>query len=176
MRLTAKGLWAFGRLIPCTIGRAGIRKGPEKVEGDAATPAAPLRLAGCYYRPDRLAPPAAWAVPIRVQDLWCDDPVHPEYNGPVRGPLAASHEVMRRADPLYDIVLVTDWNMVPAIPGRGSAIFLHQWRRPGFPTAGCVAMSRADLLWLAARAKPGTPFLVPDLAARTYRPRNHAGA
>lgn len=176
MRLTAKGLWAFGRLIPCTAGRSGIRNGPEKAEGDAATPAGRLAITGCYYRPDRLPPPAPWAIPIRVQDLWCDDPAHPAYNAPIRGPLAASHEVMRRADPLYDIILVTDWNMTPAVPGRGSAIFLHQWRRPGFPTAGCIAMSRPDLVWLAARARPGTPVLVSGLAGRAYRGRRHIGA
>src|SRR5699024_11725657 len=107
---------------------------------------------------------------------WCDAPYHPAYNHLFRSPLAASHEVMRRADPLYDIVLVTDWNSAPARPGHGSAIFLHQWRRPGFPTAGCIAMARRDLVWLAARARPGTPLRVPPLAGHAFRPRSHDGA
>jgi L,D-peptidoglycan transpeptidase YkuD (ErfK/YbiS/YcfS/YnhG family) len=70
---------------------------------------------------------------------------------------------MRRPDPLYDIVLITDWNYPRAQPGMGSAIFLHQWRRPGFPTAGCIAMARRDLIWLAGRVTPGDSLIVPDL-------------
>lgn len=176
MRLTPQGLSAFGRVIPCTIGRSGIRSAGDKREGDAATPAAALQVTACLYRADRIAPPAPWAVPLRLGDLWCDAPDHPAYNRLVQAPLAASHEEMRRADPLYDIVLVTDWNMAPARPGRGSAIFLHQWRRPGHPTAGCIAMARADLIWLAARAEPGTPLVVPPLAGRAFAARRHTGA
>lgn len=67
-------------------------------------------------------------------------------------------------------MLLTDWNWPRAQPGLGSAIFLHQWRRPRHPTAGCIAFSRADLLWLAARAVPGTRLLVPGaLAGRLGR-------
>jgi L,D-peptidoglycan transpeptidase YkuD (ErfK/YbiS/YcfS/YnhG family) len=67
---------------------------------------------------------------------------------------------MRRADPQYDVVLITDWNWPEASPGRGSAIFLHQWRRPGAATAGCIAMARGDLLWLAAKVAPGTRLII----------------
>lgn len=175
MRLTPQGLAGFGRVIPCTLGRSGIRPADAKREGDAATPAARLRVVACCYRPDRLVAPGPWAIPLRVGDLWCDAPDDPAYNAMVRAPFAPSHEVMRRADPLYDIVLVLDWNM-PAAPDRGSAIFVHQWRRPGHPTAGCLAMARADLIWLAARAVPGTPLRVPPLAGHPFRPRHHAGA
>ena len=69
-------------------------------------------------------------------------------------------EVLPRADPLYDIVLLTDWNWPLAETGRGSAIFLHQWRRPGYSTEGCLAFARPDIRWLAERAAPGTPILI----------------
>ena len=52
---------------------------------------------------------------------------------------------------LYDLILLTDWNWPYAVKGRGSAIFIHQWRRPGFPTEGCVALRRADLHRIAPR-------------------------
>lgn len=42
----------------------------------------------------------------------------------------------------------------------GSAIFLHSWRRPGYPTAGCIAFARADLLWIATRVQPGARIIV----------------
>jgi L,D-peptidoglycan transpeptidase YkuD (ErfK/YbiS/YcfS/YnhG family) len=58
-----------------------------------------------------------------------------------------------------------DWNLNTPVPGRGSAIFIHQWRRPGYPTEGCIAFSRQDLHWLARRIAPGTRVIVPDLTA-----------
>lgn len=158
--LTPQGLRVQNRTIPCSIGRGGVTT--DKNEGDGATPAGLLHIAETWYRPDRLPAPAPWARPIGPGDLWCDDSGHPAYNHHARAPLAASHERLRRADPLYDIILTTDWNWPRATPGRGSAIFLHQWRRPGFSTAGCIAMSRANLIWLAARAAPGTPILIPS--------------
>jgi L,D-peptidoglycan transpeptidase YkuD (ErfK/YbiS/YcfS/YnhG family) len=90
-----------------------------------------------------------WALPIGPCDLWSDDPRDPDYNLMVRAPHPFGHERLRRADPMYDLVLLTDWNWPQAVPGRGSAIFLHAWRRPGHPTAGCVAFDAADLRWIA---------------------------
>jgi L,D-peptidoglycan transpeptidase YkuD (ErfK/YbiS/YcfS/YnhG family) len=63
---------------------------------------------------------------------------------------------MRRADGLYDVVIVLDWNMRPAIRGRGSAIFLHL-ARPGYtPTEGCVAVSRRTMLRLLPILRRGS--------------------
>ncbi|KEO54208.1 hypothetical protein TP2_04615 [Thioclava pacifica DSM 10166] len=70
---------------------------------------------------------------------------------------------MRRSDPLYDIVLITDWNYPAATPGRGSAIFLHQRRRAGYPTAGCLAFRRDHLIWIAQRIIPGEALEIPLL-------------
>lgn len=158
--LTPRGLRCRGRTLPCSIGRAGVST--AKREGDRATPAGRHHITGLWYRPDRLAAPAPWARPIGPRDLWCDDPAHPAYNHHVRAPLDASHERLRRADPLYDVILTTDWNWPDARPGRGSAIFLHQWRRPRFGTEGCIAFARRDLIWLAGHAAPGTRLIVPQ--------------
>ncbi|WP_442953544.1 L,D-transpeptidase family protein [Paracoccus sp. (in: a-proteobacteria)] len=157
MVLTPAGLRFRGRLFPCAIGKTGISA--TKREGDGATPEGRHRITGLWYRPDRLPPPAPWARPIGPGDLWCDDPGHPAYNRHVRAPLSASQERLRRADPLYDLILTTDWNQA-GLPGRGSAIFLHQWRRPRFGTEGCIAFARPHLLWIAARAVPGTELIV----------------
>lgn len=156
--LTPLGLRFMRRLIPCTIGKGGIRA--DKREGDGATPAGQHRIVGMLYRPDRISAPQAWAVPILPGDLWSDDVRDPAYNQLVRAPYAASHEQLRRADPLYDLVLLTDWNWPEAEAGRGSAIFLHQWRRPGYPTAGCVAFSRQNLRWIAERLTPEARLIV----------------
>ncbi|PIE10741.1 MAG: hypothetical protein CSA72_06600 [Rhodobacterales bacterium] len=159
MRLTPRGLWAFGRLIPVTIGRGGITR--TKTEGDGGTPVGTHRIVGTLYRPDRMAPPAPWAIPIGLRDRWSDDAARTDYNQMVRAPYPGSSEALRRSDPLYDLILLTDWNWPEAMPGAGSAIFLHRWRRPGAPTEGCIAMAPAQLRWLAARAAPGTVLIVP---------------
>lgn len=159
--LTPRGVRFMGRMLPCSIGKGGISN--CKREGDGATPTGVHRIAGMLYRPDRLPRPAPWAKPIGPGDLWSDDPGHSAYNHHVRAPYAFSHEKLRRADPLYDLILITDWNWPDAVPGKGSAIFLHQWRRPGFATEGCIAFSRSHLYWLASRVQPGTRLIVPLL-------------
>lgn len=159
MVVSACGLRFMGRIYPCTIGKAGLTR--RKREGDGATPRGTHRIVGMLYRPDRLARPADWAVPIRPGDLWSDDPADAEYNMMVRAPYAPSNEKLRRADPLYDLVLLTDWNWPYSVPGRGSAIFVHQWRRTGYPTEGCVALPRYALHSIAPKIKHQTRLIVP---------------
>ncbi|MCP3882107.1 hypothetical protein DSM110277_00142 [Sulfitobacter pontiacus] len=147
--LTPRGVRFQGQLYPCTIGKTGITR--NKREGDKATPAGIHRIVGMLYRPDRIPAPVPWAMPIGTRDLWSDDGTQGDYNSLVQAPYPHSHEVLRRADPLYDLVILTDWNWPDAVAGRGSAIFIHQQRRPGYPTEGCVAFSRAHLHQIAAR-------------------------
>ena len=157
--LTPTGLRLGSLRFPCTIGRSGLTR--DKREGDGTTPRGTHRITGMLFRPDRMTPPAPWARPIGPGDLWSDDVNDPEYNQPVRAPHPFSHEYLRRPDPLYDLILLTDWNWPRARPGGGSAIFIHQWRRPGFPTEGCIALRREHLHRLAARIAPGTRLIVP---------------
>jgi L,D-peptidoglycan transpeptidase YkuD (ErfK/YbiS/YcfS/YnhG family) len=156
--LTPTGLRFLGRRFPCVIGKGGLSA--AKREGDGATPRGVHRLVGMLYRPDRLVQPRVWAEPIGPRDLWSDESGDASYNLPVRAPHGGSHERLRRADPLYDLVIVTDWNWPEAEAGKGSAIFLHQWRRSGYPTEGCIAFARADLHWIAARIEIGTRLIV----------------
>ena len=158
--LSPSGLRYRGRLYPCVIGRGGIRR--DKREGDGATPVGVHGIIGMLYRPDRMPPPTPWATPIGPRDVWCDSPGDHRYNHMAKAPLAASHEKLRRSDPLYDLILVTNWNWPDAVSGKGSAIFLHQWRRPGYPTEGCVALSRSDLHRIATSLKPNARLIVKD--------------
>ena len=158
--VTPSGLRFMGRRWPCTVGRGGIVDAEAKREGDGATPRGLHRIVGMLYRPDRIARPTDWAVTIGPRDLWSDDSADADYNLMVRAPHGFSHEALRRADPMYDLVLITDWNWPSAVPGRGSAIFVHQWRGPGRPTAGCVALRRTHLHWIAARLKPVSRLVI----------------
>lgn len=158
MFLTATGLRFLGRKFPCTIGRGGICA--DKHEGDGATPAGSHIITGLLYRADRIRAPAPWAMAIGKDDLWSDDSDDTAYNHWVRAPYAPSHERLWRADPLYDLVMLTNWNWPDAVPHKGSAIFLHQYRRKGYPTEGCIAFRRDHLAWIATRAAPGTRLIV----------------
>lgn len=134
-----------GLKLRAAFGRGGTRL--EKREGDGATPTGTLQLLRILYRADRLPPPRCGVPvePLSPQDGWCDDPADTAYNRPVRLPYPASHEELWRGDELYDIIGVLDWNISPAVPGRGSAIFLHIATPDYAPTAGCVALARLDL-------------------------------
>lgn len=156
--MTPRGMRFAGRWFPCTIGKGGISD--AKREGDGATPRGCHRIVGMLYRPDRMAPPTDWAVPIRPGDLWSDDSEDDDYNQMVRAPYAPSHERLRRADPLYDLVILTDWNWPYAVKGCGSAIFMHRWRRPGYPTEGCIGLRPNDLHWIAPRIGCDTRLIV----------------
>ncbi len=159
MVLSPTGLTFLGRRFPCSVGRGGVTA--DKHEGDGSTPQGVHHVVGVMYRPDRMTSPAPWAKPILPGDLWSDDVTDPDYNHLVRAPHPFQHETLRRADPLYDLILLTNWNWPEAIPGLGSAIFLHRWRRPGFPTEGCIALRPDHLRWIARRAVPGTRLRVP---------------
>ncbi len=104
--------------------------------------------------------PTAWAKPIGPRDLWSDDANDSQYNRHVRAPYPHSHEALRRADPLYDLIILTDWNWPNAIAGKGSAIFIHQWRRRGYPTEGCIAFRRDHLRKIARQITKSSRLIV----------------
>jgi L,D-peptidoglycan transpeptidase YkuD (ErfK/YbiS/YcfS/YnhG family) len=162
--VTRWGARFMGRRFPCSVGRGGIVPARAKREGDGATPAGVHRFVGMLYRPDRLAKArlADWALPFGPCDLWSDDSDDPDYNLMVRAPHPFGHERLTRPDPVYDLILLTDWNWPQADAGRGSAIFVHTWRRPRHPTAGCVAFARDDLLWIARRIRHETRLIIRD--------------
>ncbi len=156
--LTPRGVRFHGRYFPCSIGKGGLSS--SKREGDGATPRGVHQITGLLYRADRIARPTPWAMAVGKDDLWSDASEDVHYNQLVRAPYAPSHERLRRSDPLYDLILLTDWNWPKAKSGKGSAIFLHQWRRPGYPTEGCIAFARDHFHWIARRAAPGTRLVV----------------
>lgn len=146
--ISPKGLRFQGLTYPCSIGRSGLSN--QKTEGDGATPKGVHAIIGMLYRPDRMAQPTSWACPVFLGDLWSDDPRDNDYNMMVRSPSEYSHEQLRRPDPLYDLVILTGWNWPNVVKGRGSAIFLHQWRGPGITTDGCIGLRRRDLRHIAS--------------------------
>jgi L,D-peptidoglycan transpeptidase YkuD (ErfK/YbiS/YcfS/YnhG family) len=132
-------------VIHCALGSTGITH--RKREGDGATPAGRFKVLKSLFRPDKDLRPCRLPMPaaIRMSDAWCDDPQDGQYNRQVKLPFRPRHENLWRADHLYDLVIVLDYNIHPRVSGRGSAIFLHLARPDLSPTAGCVAIARADM-------------------------------
>ena len=145
-----------GIVVPCALGRGGIKS--AKREGDGATPSGVYPLRKLYFRPDHgPVPRTGLDIEAITPDLgWCDDPLSPFYNRSVILPFAASHERMWRDDHLYDLVIVIGHNDSPPRKGFGSAIFLHLAREGFEATEGCVALRRRDLVRLLPRIGPET--------------------
>ena len=89
-------------------------------------------------------------------DYWNENPTSAQYNTFEHGtnPGGAS-EALWQIDPAYLYFAFITYN-VPAIAGKGSAIFLHV--ATSSPTAGCVSLPKADLLkvltWLDPAKSP----------------------
>lgn len=147
---------AAGAVFPCALGRTGLVR--QKREGDGGTPVGAWPLRYVLYRPDRLARPVSRlpVFAVALGDGWCDFPADRRYNRPIRLPSESSAEGLWRADGLYDVIVVLGYNDDPPVMGRGSAIFFHLAREDFGPTAGCVAVRKADMLKLVARCAPGT--------------------
>jgi L,D-peptidoglycan transpeptidase YkuD (ErfK/YbiS/YcfS/YnhG family) len=158
------GLCAGAVVLPAIIGRNGFVAARNKREGDGATPCGRWPLRKIYYRADRINCPST---PICCQSLqpesgWCDDVMSADYNRYITRPFAFRHEQMWRTDAAYDFVGALGYNDAPVISGHGSAIFLHCIAAGKTSTAGCVAVSRDDFVWLLGSANADQHLYIPD--------------
>jgi L,D-peptidoglycan transpeptidase YkuD (ErfK/YbiS/YcfS/YnhG family) len=155
--------WPKGDTLAAALaacGRGGVRA--DKREGDGASPAGTFALLPGFYRADRIAAPSTHLsmTALRPNDGWVDDPLDPRYNRLVSLPYPARHEAMWRADGLYDLVVPIGYNTNPALPGRGSAIFLHVARPDFAATEGCIAVARDVLTELLGLLGPGSMITI----------------
>jgi len=171
------GDWqAVGEVIAVSLGRAGLAwgrgrhpnvGGTAKREGDGRAPAGvfPITALFGYASPDSALARAAKLPYLGAsRDLKAiDDPASVHYNrivdqSSVAQPDWVSCEDMLRDDQRYAVGAVVAHNAEPPVPGAGSCIFLHVWAGAGGPTAGCTAMSLADMTaiagWLDGAALP----------------------
>lgn len=153
-------LIAGSTLMPCSLGRSGIKA--RKREGDGATPRGAFKILGGYFRHGRTARPiTAFAMrATRPDDGWCDDPESFQYNRPARLPARFRCERMFLESRVYDIVLITSYNIHARKRGAGSAIFIHLRRPDGGPTEGCIALDPADMRKLLPRLARSTQIRI----------------
>ncbi len=191
----ATGAWAPARVrsanrgtaaptsITIVVGKSGTAwdpaivapiPGPVKAEGDGRSPAGVFALRTAFgFAPardvTRLKLPYTEVTPT----LECvDDPASADYNRLVDRasvtPDWTSSEKMREISPQYHWGVVVEYNTQPAIPKRGSCVFLHIGGDAGKGTAGCTAMAEPVLTAVMEWLDPAkAPVLVQlPLAAR----------
>ena len=78
---------------------------------------------------------------------WCNDPNNKNYNREIKLNSRNKGEKLFRNDRKYDALIVINYNVNPAIPNKGSAIFLHITRNYK-STAGCIAINLKNFLTL----------------------------
>jgi L,D-peptidoglycan transpeptidase YkuD (ErfK/YbiS/YcfS/YnhG family) len=163
----------WGRAIPVTLGRSGLRWGrglhanPRgaalKKEGDGCSPAGIFALDHAFGNmPAAKSGAARWPWrQMTASHAGVDDSKSLYYNRVVDAAAVkkdwTSAENMVPAGGVYrrGVVVRHNWDQRP---GAGSCIFLHIWQSSRTPTAGCTAMSARDMLrvisWLDSAKQP----------------------
>ncbi|MDR6992492.1 hypothetical protein [Luteimonas sp. 3794] len=172
------GAWrAVGDAVPVMLGRSGSGWGiglhppqhgePQKQEGDGRAPAGVFGIGEAFgYAPTGVG--ALPYLPMQASHYCIDVPASPLYNRIVdarevgAAAVDGSSERMRLdlhndGDVRYRQGFVIEHN-ANGEAGRGSCIFAHLLRRPDETTAGCTAMSDAEmdtlLRWLDPARTP----------------------
>jgi len=173
-----------GKAIPVSLGRTGMAwgiglhpaprmAGPEKREGDGKAPAGIFGISTAFGYADNDSIRAFPYLKI-ASGLECvDDPLSSSYNRILD---ASTHpkdwnssETMLRPDGLYAAGAVVEHNGEPVSAGKGSCIFLHFWRGPDKPTAGCTAMEESALRSLLSRLDARRKPLLVQLPRAEYK-------
>jgi L,D-peptidoglycan transpeptidase YkuD (ErfK/YbiS/YcfS/YnhG family) len=138
------------------VGRSGLSD--RKREGDGATPTGAYALGPVTYG---IAPDPGGSMAYHrliCGDWWNEDPSSRGYNTfrhvacGATPPFGGESEALWRATTAYQQFAVVEYNVRPTVPGRGSAIFLHD--DTGGPTNGCVSLPAAQLVQLLRRLRP----------------------
>jgi len=155
-RLGSKGL-AWGRGLQPNPGGTTLKK-----EGDGRSPAGVFDVGGVWGAHKSVKKhPKTFYHQVTPRDLWVEDPASKYYNQF----LTLDHEPettwekkaqMKQNDYPQSLKMFIAHNAFPeVVPGGGSSIFFHIWRRDGAAaTAGCTTMVEAKLRWLIATVDP----------------------
>lgn len=134
--------------ITCTVGYNGIAAPGEKREGDGMTPSGEFALGAVFAYDNDLGLKDNF-IELEPYHYWVSESNAETYNTLVDyDPAPLEAEKMERGDILYKYGIIINYNTDPVVPGKGSAIFLHIYRSPEKPTAGCVAISEEDIVQL----------------------------
>lgn len=135
----------FTPSFSAVVGKNGMAAIGKKKEGDLKTPAG-LHPIGEAFGTQPLALKMDYKY-ITADDKFIDDVNNKRYNTWVSGSTDAKSYESMLIEP-YTYGAVINYNMNPTIAGKGSAIFIHLWRSPNSPTAGCIALEKRHLLMM----------------------------
>ena len=159
-RATTHDAWTkVGDPIAIVVGRNGLAA--DKHEGDGRAPAGIFNIGPAFGFAAEATDLSLPYVQLQPTTECVDDTNSIHYNTIVDRATATpvdwtSSEKMREVQQ-YRRGAVVQYNTPPS-PGAGSCIFLHIWGGPSHGTAGCTAMSAADLdvllRWLSPSLNP----------------------
>jgi L,D-peptidoglycan transpeptidase YkuD (ErfK/YbiS/YcfS/YnhG family) len=145
--------------------RVGVRGlSANRREGDGTTPIGTFGIGPTIYGLDPDPGDRLRYHRLRCGDWWDGDARSPTYNRfrhvpcGTMPPFRGGSEALWRQTVAYREFAFIQYNAAPAVPGRGSAIFLHDDR--GRPTNGCVSLPRRQLLQVLRALRPGARMTI----------------
>lgn len=147
--------WATDFVTSGYVGKNGVSA--ESREGDYCTPKGLFPL-GFAFGTENLTDLSIPYRQLNENCYWVDDPESEYYNQWQETTNITWNSAEHLIDyaTSYRYTVVVNYNMNPAVPYKGSAIFLHCARKSY--TAGCIAVPTADmrniLYWLKEEAAP----------------------
>ena len=150
------GAWVELLEVPAWLGRRGMRDGAHRVQGDQTTPT------GIWRMPDFVfgahpSPPSGTKMRYRhiTMRTWWSGRRDKTFNSWVVRKGRWHGEHLADSKRSYEFAISTGFNARPnhVRMSRGCAIFLHVHAHPG-GTAGCVAVSRADMIRIVRLLDP----------------------
>jgi hypothetical protein len=170
--------WGIG-VVPTDDAQVRPASDPVKREGDGRAPAGVFALGTAFgYASEPLQGLKMPYLNLTLSIECVDDPGSKHYNRIVDRSVVApdwnSSEHMRNAGESYRWGVVINHNGTvagdtnPPKPGGGSCVFLHIWYGHDQGTAGCTAMSQADLETLLTWLDPARKPLLVQLPESTY--------
>lgn len=164
-----KGAWVCTMSVPCRFGKRGLMDGTHRWAGNKTTPTGIWRMPDFVFGNLKSAPARTT---MRYRHInghsWWSSKRGRTYNTWVQA-RRWKGEYLYGVVPQYELAVSTGYNAKPnrSVYGRGSGIFLHVWGK-GY-TAGCIAISRADMYHVTRLLDPAKSpsFAVGTLASGT---------
>ncbi|WP_232838456.1 L,D-transpeptidase family protein [Streptomyces geranii] len=160
------GSWHQVLTTTARIGANGITDGATRKQGTGTTPTGTYTITqgfGVGADPGTKVPYHK----VTSVDWWVEDPTSAYYNQMRTSTQGGFHltetgddgsEHLIEYPTQYHNALVINYNMDPAVKGRGAGIFLHDLGPQAGPTAGCVALPAAAMTqimkWIDPAAHP----------------------
>lgn len=151
----SNGKWYEYDSMFARLGENGMKAAKDVYEMDLCTPTGVYSLTEAFGA----AQNPGSGVPYRVLDgseYWIDDVDSPYYNtmqfGEPNGRWNSAEHLIEHSNS-YKYALVIDYNRLPVVPGKSSAIFLHV--DVGVPTWGCVAVEQSKMKEILQWINPG---------------------